>query len=429
MPTICHAGNAISVALHGIAACLTASSLFASGPAHTLRFDCPTGTVGSEVTVRCYLDFPAAPSPLAGWQFGVCHDGSVDLIVVEAGSATLGLSPFFNQINMYDGGFTVGVAIDIFGAVTLSPGSGYELNRAVYVPLSEGTASVFYCDDLGEPQVETLLVVPGGATLVPLQLPGEITIGTVPPFTIRAENVVGAPGQAVSVAVELDSLEAIDGISFGVQHDASLATLDGMSVGSALAALNGGAGPDFLYMDIAPTGGGGGTFACVMSLDFPVVELDAGLNLGIALLEYQISSTAPDGANILLAFAGTLGVPAVALIVAVDGIARILEGEHGSISVDGVASVSLIRGDSDANGALGLADAIQLANYLFAGGPGPTCEDAADANDNGAVAIDDVIFLLNYLFVAGPVPPAPGTACGVDPTLDSLACVSFGACP
>jgi hypothetical protein len=86
------------------------------------------------------------------------------------------------------------------------------------------------------------------------------------------------------------------------------------------------------------------------------------------------------------------------------------------------------RGDSDADGALQLTDAVFTLNHLFRAGPGPTCADAADADDNGAIEITDAILTLSHLFLGGPALAEPFGSCGSDSTPDELGCAVFSAC-
>ncbi len=65
---------------------------------------------------------------------------------------------------------------------------------------------------------------------------------------------------------------------------------------------------------------------------------------------------------------------------------------------------SYVPGDADNNGALSIADAAFLINYIFAGGAAPTVPEAADADCNGAISIADAVFLINYIFAGGPIP-------------------------
>ncbi len=88
------------------------------------------------------------------------------------------------------------------------------------------------------------------------------------------------------------------------------------------------------------------------------------------------------------------------------------EGEATAASV-------FLRGDSDANGALGLGDAVVQVLELFRG-RALRCGDASDTNDDGVLTVADPVFLLNYLFRSGERPPVPYPEAGVDATPDRL---------
>jgi len=90
------------------------------------------------------------------------------------------------------------------------------------------------------------------------------------------------------------------------------------------------------------------------------------------------------------------------------------------------SSVRFKRGDSDGSCTVNITDGVFILDYLFQGGPEPTCMDAADTDDTGSVEITDPVYLLNHLFLGGPAPPPPGIdAVGSDDTADSLAdCVA-----
>lgn len=89
--------------------------------------------------------------------------------------------------------------------------------------------------------------------------------------------------------------------------------------------------------------------------------------------------------------------------------------------------IDFVRGDTNADGAIGIADAIFLLTYLFSGGSA-SCLNALDANDDDGTDVADAISLLTYLFGGGAAPTAP-VVCGQDPTPGSLSCVGFAACP
>ena len=86
------------------------------------------------------------------------------------------------------------------------------------------------------------------------------------------------------------------------------------------------------------------------------------------------------------------------------------------------------RGDANTDGRLDLSDPIFSLSMLFLGGRRTSCEDAADSNDDGNLDLTDAIYSLRHLFQGGSEPPAPGLACGSDPTSDDLGCQLYFSC-
>jgi len=85
-----------------------------------------------------------------------------------------------------------------------------------------------------------------------------------------------------------------------------------------------------------------------------------------------------------------------------------------------------VRGDSNADGVVNLADAIVTLGWMFEGGSRPACVDAADADAVNGVDVSDVVGVLLWLFggraftFADPAPNAPayiGEDCDTDETL------------
>ena len=87
------------------------------------------------------------------------------------------------------------------------------------------------------------------------------------------------------------------------------------------------------------------------------------------------------------------------------------------------------RGDGNADGKVDISDPIRVLLHLFVDGAPLACQKSADADDSGAVDLADAVYGLDHLFTSGSAPPAPGPACGVDPTDDELGCEAYGACP
>ena len=83
--------------------------------------------------------------------------------------------------------------------------------------------------------------------------------------------------------------------------------------------------------------------------------------------------------------------------------------------------IPFVRGDTNADGGVDIADAVCTLEFLF-GRPGAPCKglvlecrDAADANDDGGVDIADAVSILGHLFGGTGELPAPAAACGEDP--------------
>ena len=84
-----------------------------------------------------------------------------------------------------------------------------------------------------------------------------------------------------------------------------------------------------------------------------------------------------------------------------------------------------LRGDTNDDGSVNIADAIGLLGVLFTPGSMPlVCEDAGDANDDGTVNVADAVSILGFLFTPGTPPlPEPFPDPGFDATpTDSFTC-------
>jgi len=64
----------------------------------------------------------------------------------------------------------------------------------------------------------------------------------------------------------------------------------------------------------------------------------------------------------------------------------------------------VVPGDADRSGAVDLADAIFLVNYIFVDGPAPSPLKVGDANGDCRVNIADAVYLIAYLFGNGAAP-------------------------
>lgn len=87
-----------------------------------------------------------------------------------------------------------------------------------------------------------------------------------------------------------------------------------------------------------------------------------------------------------------------------------------------------LRGDSNADGSVDLADPVFTLNWLFLGEEEPGCFDAADSNDDGEINISDPTGILAYLFLGAAEPAFPFPACGEDPAGDGMDCAEYAPC-
>jgi hypothetical protein len=126
-----------------------------------------------------------------------------------------------------------------------------------------------------------------------------------------------------------------------------------------------------------------------------------------------------------LAFCDTPGGQPVDLAIVAAGL------PHVPTRLEGVTlgpDIPFVRGDANADGRIGVADAVYVLQYIFTDGPAPSCQKAADANGEGSLNVADAIAILGYLFMGSRPLPAPFPACGFDPAEDSLRCYGFAPC-
>ena len=155
---------------------------------HVLSMTSDNFVVGSSNGTLSVMYDNNGVNEVAGWSFGVCNDPAILTVTdVADGAATATIAggdpPGFNATSYFPEGFTKGVVIDLFGAFTLPPGVGNELNIATYDAIAEGTTDVAMCDEvLGSPPVAVAIVV-GGASISPDTVAGSVTVEPIPPTT------------------------------------------------------------------------------------------------------------------------------------------------------------------------------------------------------------------------------------------------------
>ena len=91
-------------------------------------------------------------------------------------------------------------------------------------------------------------------------------------------------------------------------------------------------------------------------------------------------------------------------------------------SMVNVGGKDFIRGDTNSDGEVNIADAINLLFWLFKGQGTIACRDSADANDDGKIDITDTKYILDFLFREGALPKAPYPEKDYDKTPDEILC-------
>lgn len=386
-------------------------------------------SVGTAFDLTVELDSTGGMD-IAGWSFGLCHDPTFfDIVSVADGATTAtvkaGAAPDFNEVAVLAGqGFTVGTVICFTGCAVLVPGSGYELYVATYeAGGTEGTGAVDFCSTLGNPPVDTVVVV-NGASISPAT--SGATVGVVEPSFVfdyiapdatASYNAGGTGSTTVQVSILEDAANAgfpndTQGFSMGLSHD------------SAVLAVSSGPTPvlpfepDFEGPSVLADGWTIGvvysfTGASVLAFAAATPVIEVG---------YDISVTPGSGTVVTpLVWSNALGAPAVDNVVVVGGQSIDASFVDGSITLDEVTVPIFLRGDGNNDTRVDIGDGIFVLNYLFLGGPAGTCLAASDADGNGSVEMTDAVAIISYQLLMGPPLAAPFPECGEGSMSDDCA--------
>ncbi len=361
---------------------------------------------------------------LQGWSYGACNDTAFLTCTGVVNGSTVatvndGGTPDFNQMAVFDEGFTAGVVICFIGCATLTNGTGYELNIATYDCTAEGSTSVSFCDTLGSPAVATVVVV-DGASIVPVQNSGDVEcIGVPDPeYTYAAGNASAgynpADGNA-STSVDITISETDNsGLGAPFPNDTqgfSMGLGNSSEVVATAVNLTLPFEADFGESNIFPEGWTVGvvySFTGGEVLAFPsattVISVDYETGGSMAGNE--------DGAIASLTWDDGLGSPAVANVVVVGGGSLTAAQSNGSITLNPVVTIDWLRGDANGDSQVNVADAIWIISELFVSGPASSCAIARDANGDSKYDIADPTYIVQYRFISGPMPSAPFPDCG-----------------
>lgn len=243
--------------------------------------------------------------------------------------------------------------------------------------------------------------------------------------TAILRDTAGVAGSSVVVRFDLDhqGSQGMQGFSFSFWSPTDEVTPEDVLYGSAMAALNGGSGPDFISIELHDDPGGTGISCGTVFSFLSTDQLDPGELHHVLDMVWTIDAGVPDGTVIPCQFCDCLGTPPIASLVVIDGVSIPPSFVDGAVTV--VPSPPFVRGDANSSGAVDVADPIYSLNYLFQSGDA-ICLDAMDANGDQALDLADVLYLLGYINGAGAPPPAPFSACGAAP--GGLGCNAFPSC-
>ncbi len=283
----------------------------------------------------------------------------------------------------------------------------------------------------------------------------------IPPMstddTIRLGDVDAAPGEVVEIPIYIRASVPVSGLQLVVEYDPTVLQIEsGMEsldfAGSwfeqyfgktfTIVYRDGHGTSTFVYSDTGPMfnalssfpSEGFFTVGVVGHIAFPsefaIESSDAEVLVGS--IRALVSGDATPGTKITVTPKdgpdgdgfGSFGLRNELTYQGESRLATILPATNPgvlNVAVDGDISF-FVRGDSNRDDAVNIADPLRTLMFLFAEGETVelACPDAADANDSGGIDVSDALYTLNFLFTNGPTLPAPYPAKGRDPRPDFL---------
>ena len=228
-----------------------------------------------------------------------------------------------------------------------------------------------------------------------------------------------SPDTVVPVVILVDTKsDRLQGLSYGVTHDASHLTLVPGSVTTLGTDLDDLVEAEDFKVEHEVNGG---FFAAVALTGIPTHIFAVRRNT-ICRASYRIAAD-PGSEGAKIEFTESLSFnpdsPRVNIDLTISGVSsrpKVLVDGLIKKHVDGAPIVPepFLRCDSNDDRKMNIGDAVWILNELFYNGPPSACEEAADCNGDGAVQISDAIFCLSYQFSGGPAPPPPFPECGPD---------------
>jgi hypothetical protein len=403
---------------------ITAILAFAGSVGAQTTFSISGGSIPAGGSGSLSLSMDNSGAEIQGWSFGACSDP--DFLTVDAANsgadtdtAKNGSAPDFNTINTYVDGATQGVVLCFTGCAVLADVTAFEMLTIDYTGVVEGSTSVAYCSSLGDPPVETVVVV-GGASVPPVQNSAAVDVLGVPDpeYTYTAGNGSANynPADGNASATVAISIGEVDNSGLGGTFPN---TTQGFSMGLSNSAevtptgivLDLGFDADFAEDSLFANGW---TVGVVYSFTGgSTIDFDSDLEIIAASYETGGSMAGDEtGTTASLSWSDELGSPAVANVVVVGGGSYAANFVDGSIALNPVVTTDFIRGDANSDARINIADGVWIINELFLNGPSNPCAIANDANNDGSTDAGDAVYIFQYRFTDGPQPPAPFPSCG-----------------
>lgn len=235
---------------------------------------------------------------------------------------------------------------------------------------------------------------------------------------------IALPVPGPSLVCLADTVDEVQGWSFGLAGDPdSVQVVEATIDDTTASKFNEGAGPDFLFLQRAASGGGV-IMAAVISTEEPFETLPADHGHDLLKVEFEPGLGGATGQSYQIRYTSTLGNPPVEVALVIGGIEQEPRTLPGYVHFPGPR---FLRGDANGDGVVDMSDATFLLKYLFLGGEEPGCMEAANINGTDGVNIADPIYELTWQFLGEVEIPFPFPNCAVAPA--PLGCKDPGPCP
>ena len=132
-------------------------------------------------------------------------------------------------------------------------------------------------------------------------------------------------------------------------------------------------------------------------------QSSAGVSLAGELINWKILSGGGNrGTSTNYVLNGTVGQTAVG-----PGTTSNYKINQGYWQTFEGTSCCIKAGDANHSSLVNIQDITYLINFLYKGGPIPSCYYEGDANGSKIINIQDITYLINYLYKGGPAPICP----------------------